>query len=118
MLNRELLKFKTNSVSFSKNNTPISDLNFSFLDNYSGNSADWVKRNLNVPIVYSVYLKPEDYLIPRFNHIEPLGKKFINIFNETLFLGHKIYGPLFNNQIRFKAKVYILFLFVLKLLVC
>lgn len=60
--------------------------------------ADWVKRKLNTPLVYTVYL--EDAIPPLDENIKTISEQFYTILNESLIIIKDIYGPLYNNQIK------------------
>lgn len=73
-----------------------------FTDNFSGNSADWVKLNLNIPIVSTIYLKYNEEYYHREYQIGPLSRELETIVKEILTISKEIYRPLFNNQIKQK----------------
>lgn len=69
-----------------------------FSDNFSGNVADWVKSRLNVPIVYTMYMKQEPFILPHVQHIVTLANQFTFMARKMLMLAGNIYGPLFSKQ--------------------
>lgn len=78
------------------------------LDNYTGNVADWVKKKLNTPIVYTIYMKNIDYLYASPEDIQPMTDQFSTMIKEILLLGNSIYSPLFSNQSRHCLQVIVI----------
>lgn len=72
---------------------------FNITDNGSGNIADWVKKKLNIPIVFTQYMDNQNDFLPSANNILPLTQHFYTILNETLIITKDMYGPLFNKEV-------------------
>ncbi|XP_045760366.1 carboxypeptidase O-like [Maniola jurtina] len=68
--------------------------------NFTGNMADWVKKKLNTPLVYTVYLEDIFNILPHPKNIKFISKQFYTILNESLLVTKDIYGPLFNDVIK------------------
>ncbi|XP_064292029.1 mast cell carboxypeptidase A-like [Plodia interpunctella] len=89
--------------------------------NFSGNSCDWVKKKLNVPIVYMMHLQNVEEILMSPKDIEPLTREFTTIIKETLVIARNIYGPLFNSKnmlfvsIKTKCILVLNFLFLLSI---
>lgn len=92
--------------------------NFTLLDNSSGNVADWVKKMLNIPIVYTVYLKNGDNILPKLQDVKILTQHLSTILNETLVLARNIYGPLFSNSYKLivEVKKYVICIIIVRFL--
>lgn len=83
-----------------------SDMIF-FSDNYTGNCADWVKKKLNVPVVFTIYLQQGEHVFPEPKHIEPLVDQFSAILTNTMAIAGNIYGPLFNSYTKNTSSILI-----------
>ncbi|KAH9645855.1 hypothetical protein HF086_010054 [Spodoptera exigua] len=81
-----------------------------FFYNYSGNVADWVKKKLNTPIVYTIYMKNVENLYASPDDIQPMTDRFCTMIKEILLLGNSIYSPLFNNQKTHCLQLYVIFI--------
>ncbi|XP_072935948.1 zinc carboxypeptidase A 1-like [Epargyreus clarus] len=67
--------------------------------NFSGNMADWVKRNLNIPIVLTLYMNNGKFL-PQEDQILPLSNHLDLLLNITLTISRDIYGSLYNKGVK------------------
>lgn len=81
-----------------------------FADNFSGNSADWVKKELNIPAVFTVYLNYENSVYPHRNNVKILTDIYSTILEETLHLTESLYEPLFNSIVSVNSDFIILLL--------
>ncbi|XP_073941252.1 zinc carboxypeptidase-like isoform X2 [Choristoneura fumiferana] len=76
-----------------------------FFYNFSGNCADWVKKNLNVPVVATIYMRHEHSIIADEEDITPLYEQFETLMVDVLDLAKDLYGPLFNMQRRHSISI-------------
>ncbi|XP_061715556.1 zinc carboxypeptidase-like [Cydia pomonella] len=95
---REILRQTTRDLNAKFNKSYYYGTTRSLLFNYTGNCADWVKENLNVPVVVTFYLTNIDNVLPEASDIGPLHYEFARGINEILSFTIDLYGPLFNQQ--------------------
>ncbi|XP_048004526.1 carboxypeptidase A1-like [Leguminivora glycinivorella] len=93
---REILRQTAHDLNTKFNKSYYYGTTRSLLFNYTGNSADWVKENLNVPVVITFYLTHYDNILPEVTDIGPLHLELARGINEILSFTANLYGPLFN----------------------
>lgn len=76
------------------------DKAFCFAVNVTGSCSDWVKKELNVPLVYTIYMMNEDHVMPRKSDSRVLTSHLSLLLEEILTISKPIYGPLYNSTMR------------------
>ncbi|XP_063891027.1 carboxypeptidase O-like [Helicoverpa armigera] len=80
----------------------------SFFYNFTGNVADWVKKKLNTPIVYTIYMNSAHYVLPNAEEVGPRTDELSTMMKEIVLLAGNIYSPLFNSQARHFIQIFVI----------
>lgn len=64
-----------------------------------------MKKNLNVPVVATIYLRHRNHVIADEENVTPIYEEFETLMVDVLDLTKDLYGPLFNTQIRHSVHI-------------